>query len=135
MIRGSFTTKLVLVSTLKKRQAEEIGNLDFIFSYDGNLMIKSTIARIVKRYANIAGIPEIEAKGLRRSHASYLINEFNVSVLILSKRLVHSRPEITLKHYSHMYSGIDQEIAQVMNGNIKIETAKKVTLHLMEIRQ
>ncbi len=24
-----------------------------------------------------------------------------------------------------MYSGIDQEIAQVMNGNIKIETAKK----------
>ncbi|MFR0959657.1 MAG: tyrosine-type recombinase/integrase, partial [Enterococcus sp.] len=114
-----------ILKTWKKRQAEEIGNLDFIFSYDGNPMIKSTIARIVKRYANIAGVPEIEAKGLRHSHASYLINEFNVSVLILSKRLGHSSPEITLKHYSHMYSGIDQEIAQVMNGNIKIETAKK----------
>lgn len=114
-----------ILKAWKKRQTEEVGNIDFVFSYDGNPMIKSTIARIVKRYAKLAGVPEIEAKGLRHSHASYLINEFNVSVLILSKRLGHSSPEITLKHYSHMYSGIDQEIAQVMNGNIKILTAQK----------
>lgn len=113
-----------ILKAWKKRQSE-IADMDFVFSYDGNPMIKSTIARIVKRYAKLAGVPEIEAKGLRHSHASYLINEFNVSVLILSKRLGHSSPEITLKHYSHLWSGVDKEIAQVMNGNIKIQTAGK----------
>ena len=63
--------------------------------------------------------------GLRHSNASYLINEFNVSVLILSKRMGHTSPETTLKHYAHMWSGADEAIAQVMSGNIEIKTAKK----------
>lgn len=62
-------------------------------------MIKFTLARIIKRYFELASVKQIQDKGLRHSSASYLINEFNVSVLILSKRLVHSGPEITLKHY------------------------------------
>lgn len=35
----------------------------------------------------------------------------------------HSSPEITLKHYAHMWSGADMAIAEAMTGNIKIETA------------
>lgn len=46
-------------------------------------MIKSTIDRIIERYATLAGVKRIQAKGLRHSNASYLINEFNLSVLIL----------------------------------------------------
>jgi integrase len=106
----------------QKRQAE-ISIHDFIFSYDGLPMIKSTIARIVKRYAELANVQRIQAKGLRHSHASYLINEFNVSVLILSKRMGHSSPDITLKHYSHMWSGIDELIAEEMTGNIQFQPA------------
>lgn len=45
-------------------------------------MIKLTIGRIIKRYSKLAGVTRIQAKGLRHSHASYLINEFNVSVLV-----------------------------------------------------
>lgn len=108
----------------KKRQAK-VGKIDFVFSYDGSPMGKSTIARIINRYAKLAGVHPIPAKGLRHSHASYLINEFNVSVLILSKRMGHSSPEITLKHYSHMWSGLDETIADEMTGNIKIQTAKE----------
>ena len=78
----------------------------FIFSYDGLPMLKSTISRIIKRYAKLAHVKPIQAKGLRHSHASFLINELNVSVLILSKRLGHSSPEITLKHYSHLWDGL-----------------------------
>ncbi|MBC1527437.1 site-specific integrase [Listeria seeligeri] len=111
----------------KQRQAG-LGIHDFVFSYDGAPMIKSTIARIVERYAKLANIHRIQAKGLRHSHASYLINEFNVSVLILSKRMGHSSPEITLKHYSHMWAGIDEEIAQEMTGNIQIKTALKTKI-------
>ncbi|GIN71648.1 site-specific integrase [Bacillus sp. J14TS2] len=108
----------------KERQSK-MGIDDFIFSYDGTPMIKSTIARIIQRFAKLAKVHRIQAKGLRHSHASYLINEFNISVLILSKRMGHSSPEITLKHYSHMWSGVDELVAEEMTGNIKIKTAAK----------
>lgn len=110
----------------KNRQLEiGLGNdNDFVFTYDGLPMIKSTISRIIERYAKIADVKKIQAKGLRHSHASYLINEFNVSVLVLSQRMGHSSPEITLKHYAHMWSGADTVIAEEMSGNIKIKTAE-----------
>ena len=104
------------------------GEEDFIFTYDGLPMIKSTISRIITRYSKLAGVKKIQAKGLRHSHASYLINEFNVSVLVLSQRMGHSSPEITLKHYSHLWSGADIEIAKKISGNIKIDTAKTTKL-------
>ena len=55
----------------------------------------------------------------------HLINEFNVSVLVLSQRMGHSSPEITLKHYAHMWNGADTEIAAKITGNINIETANE----------
>lgn len=118
---------LAILNEWRKRQktvglgAED----DYIFTYDGLPMIKSTIARIISRYSSLAGVKKIQAKGLRHSHASYLINEFNVSVLVLSQRMGHSSPEITLKHYAHMWSGADTAIAEEMTGNIKIQTADK----------
>ncbi|TNY48685.1 tyrosine-type recombinase/integrase, partial [Streptococcus pyogenes] len=99
-----------------------------VFTYDSFPMIKSTLARIIKRYSELAGVKRIQGKGLRHSNASYLINEFNVSVLILSKRLGHSSPEITLKHYSHLWSGADESIAEIMSGNISIHTAPKTKI-------
>ncbi len=113
---------LEVLRVWKKRQAQH-GDMDFIFSYDGFPMIKSTIARIITRYAKLAGVPVIQAKGLRHSHVSFLINELNVSVLVVSKRLGHSSPEITLKHYAHLWRGIDDGVAESMAGIIKIETA------------
>lgn len=101
---------------------------DFVFSYDGLPMIKSTIGRMLSRYAKLAGVKKIQAKGLRHSHASYLINEFNVSVLVLSQRMGHSSPEITLKHYAHMWTGADNTIAEMMAGNINIKTASETKL-------
>ena len=120
-----------ILKVWKKRQMEiGLGNeTDFIFTYDGFPMIKSTLARIIQRYSDLANVKKIQGKGLRHSNASYLINEFNVSVLILSKRLGHSSPEITLKHYSHLWSGADESIAEVMSGHILIQTATKTKIN------
>ena len=97
----------------------------FVFSYDGLPMVKSTIGGIIKKYAKKANVHPIQVKALRHSHASYLINEFNVSVLILSKRLGHSSPEITLKYYAHLWQGADESIAEKMAGKIKISHSEK----------
>lgn len=113
-----------ILKVWKKRQAS-YGIKDFVFSYDGFPMQKSTISRIIARYANLAGVPVIQAKGLRHSHASYLINDLNASVLIISKRLGHSSPEITLRHYAHLWSGVDEELALEMTGKITIKPAQQ----------
>ena len=71
----------------------------------------------------------IKTKGLRRSHASYLINVLNANVLMISKRLGHSSPDITLKHYAHMWTGVDKEIALDMTGRIKRSSADQKLFH------
>lgn len=113
-----------ILKVWKARQAE-YGIKNFIFSYDGLPMMKSTLLRIIKRYAIIAEVPVIQGKGLRHSHVSYLINELNASILVISKRLGHSSPEITLRHYAHLWSGVDKELALEMTGRITIKSAQQ----------
>lgn len=113
---------LNILAKWKSRQSEHTTS-DFIFSYDGKPMIKSTIGRIVSRYAKAAGVTPIQTKGLRHSHVSFLINELNASVLVVSKRLGHSSPDITLKYYAHLWHGIDTELADEMAGVVQINLA------------
>lgn len=68
-------------------------------------------------------MPLIQGKGLRHSHVSYLINEFNADILVVSQRLGHSSPEITLRHYAHLWSRNDENIAKQMTGNINFTYA------------
>lgn len=105
----------------KKRQ-ESVGEYKFVISYTGESMGKSTIGRVVKRHAKIAGVSEIPPKGLRHSHASLLINE-GVNPLAVQKRLGHSDIQITLGTYSHLYPTIDREVADNLSGKIKINTS------------
>lgn len=95
--------------------------MDFIFSYDGLPMIKSTIEYCT--LCQVGGCSRDSSQGLRHSHVSFLINEINASVLIVSKRLGHSSPEIALKHYAHLWRGIDDGVAESMAGVITISTA------------
>lgn len=44
-------------------------------------------------------------------------------MLVLSQRMGHSSPEITLKHYAHMW-GADTAIVSEMVGSINIKTAE-----------
>lgn len=108
----------------KKRQKQQ-GIESFILSYTDLPLYRSTVQRIIERYAKLAKVPIIQGKGLRHSHVSYLINEFNADILVISRRLGHSSPEITLKHYAHLWSRNDETIAEQMSGNVQFTSAKK----------
>lgn len=99
----------------------------FVLSCNNRPIYKSTVNRIIKRYAEIAGVPLITGKGLRHSHASYLVNEFNANVVLVSQRLGHSSPDITLKVYSHLWKETDKAIADMMNNNIHVSTSASTT--------
>lgn len=86
-------------------------------------MEKSTINRIIKRHARLASVKEITPKGLRHSHASFLINELNANPLVVKNRLRHSDIQITLGVYSHLYPHMDSEISSQLTGMVKIETS------------
>ncbi|MFD1485264.1 tyrosine-type recombinase/integrase [Lacticaseibacillus baoqingensis] len=113
------------IAVLKEWQAvqEAHGVKNFVMSATGKPTYRSTVMKVITRYAKLADVVDIQAKGLRHSHVSYLINEFNANVLHVSKRLGHSSPEITLKHYSHLWSRGDEELAAKMSGNIKFDSA------------
>lgn len=101
------------------------GVQSFILSYTDLPLYRATVQRIIERYAKAAGVHKVQGKGLRHSHVSYLINEFNADILVVSQRLGHSSPEITLKHYAHLWSKNDEGIADQMTDNIKFTFAKK----------
>lgn len=113
------TTIQLLVKWKQRQEKQYIG--PFIISYSKAPLHRSTINRIIKRHADISGVHQIQAKGLRHSHASYLINEHNIDVLVISRRLGHSSPEITLKHYAHLWSRNDESVAQAIEGDIDIK--------------
>ncbi len=106
-----------------KEVQKQYGSIDFILSYDGNPSIKSTINRIIKRHARLAGVKEIQPKGLRHSHASLLINEQNANPLIIKDRLGHEDIKTTLGTYSHLYENINFEVANKLTGIINIQTS------------
>ena len=115
---------VVILKQWKEIQAKhQVEN--FVFSYTDLPLYRSTVQRIIERYATIAKVPTIQGKGLRHSHVSYLINEFNADILVVSRRLGHSSPEITLKHYAHLWSRNDESIADQMTGNVNFSTAKQ----------
>lgn len=87
-----------------------------VLSRFGKPLCKSTICRIIKRQAEIVDVPKITGKGLRHSHASYLLNVLKMDPLYVSHRLGHADKSTTLNVYSHWYHndviGISDKITQ-----------------------
>ncbi len=111
-----------------KKVQQEHGIENYIISYTDLPLYRSTVQRVIERYAKIAKVPVVQGKGLRHSHVSYLINEFNADILVVSRRLGHSSPEITLKHYAHLWSRNDESLAEQMNGNISFTFAESSSI-------
>jgi integrase len=65
--------------------------------------------------ANSIGLGDISLHALRHTHASMLISA-GLDVVLISKRLGHSNPSITLRIYAHQFAKRDDRAADAINA-------------------
>src|SRR5699024_12119253 len=120
---------IYILKKWKERQLKH-GVTKFILTTTERPLVRGTVNNIVNRYADAAGVKRIQSKGLRHSHASYLIIQHNIDILVVSQRLVHASAEITLKHYAHLWNRIDTVVAEAITGDIDINIRVKILIGL-----
>jgi len=107
-----------------KREQESIRNssdgnwtsLDLVFpSNTGTPITASNIRRAFRRLLTASRLPKIRFHDLRHTAASLMLNH-GIPVLIVSKRLRHSKPSITIDVYGHLIPSRQEEAAQLMDN-------------------
>jgi integrase len=71
-------------------------------------------AKTWPKFTASIGMPDIRFHALRHTHASQLIAA-GVDVVMISKRLGHSNPSITLKVYAHLFANDDAKATAAIN--------------------
>ena len=114
-------TTIEVLKSWKERQRELSKQFDFVLSYDLTPNDAHFVRDMLTKYSKRAGVRRIQAKALRHSHASLLINEYNVTPLLIQKRLGHTDVRTTLGIYSHLYPNADEEITGQLKDLIKFD--------------
>ena len=113
------------IETLKNHKKEQeifinaVGEnwteLDLVFpSGAGTPLTASNLRRDFRKLLAVSGLPRIRFHDLRHTAASLMLNH-GIPVLIVSKRLGHSKPSITLDVYGHLIPSRQEEAAQLMD--------------------
>jgi integrase len=80
----------------------------------GGPIIHSNLRRNYLQLLKDAGLPHIRFHDLRHTAASLLLNH-GIPVIIVSRRLGHAKPSITLDIYGHLIPGMQNEAAELMD--------------------
>jgi integrase len=72
------------------------------------------ILRLFKNLIKDAGLPEIRFHDLRHTAASLML-QTGIPLLIVSKRLGHAKPSITLDIYGHFMPSLQEKAAEIMD--------------------
>lgn len=91
---------------------------DFIFAAYQRPAYRWTVSAAMRKYAKRAGVKPLTGRGLRHSHASYLIIILHKNILYVSHRLGHSNPAVTLRHYSHFFVDSNVSVSDELTENI-----------------
>ena len=109
-------------ATLERRLAMALGRLPdeaFVFGgHDGSIRDPDRITQDWKRFSRARGIPAVTLHTLRHSHASALIAS-GTDPVVVSRRLGHASPVVTMAVYAHLFDRGDQVAATVMDGLFK----------------
>lgn len=80
----------------------------------GGAMNPRNLIRDFRKIQDGAGLPKIRFHDLRHTAASLMLNK-GISPLIVSRRLGHSRPSITLDIYGHLIPSLQEEAARMID--------------------
>jgi integrase len=80
---------------------------------DGKPQRESTVLRVLKRFADHAGVPPIRFHDLRHTHATILLRQ-GVHPKVVAERLGHVRVSFTLEVYSHVLPDTQREATKAM---------------------
>jgi integrase len=95
---------------------EDWTDLDLVFpSSVGTPLTASNVRRAFRKLLGASGLPHIRFHDLRHTAASLMLNH-GIPVLIVSKRLGHSKPSITIDVYGHVIPSKQEEAAQLMDN-------------------
>jgi len=99
----------------RKRAGENWVELDLIFpSRIGTPVVSSNLRRSFRKLLAESGLPKIRFHDLRHTAASLMLN-YGIPVIIVSRRLGHAKPSITLDVYGHLIPSKQEEAAALMD--------------------
>jgi integrase len=103
---------------LEKMEVESWEENDLIFpSRLGTPLNQSNLLKSYKSLIRKSGLKEIRFHDLRHTAASLMLNH-GVPVIIVSKRLGHSKVSVTLDTYGHVMSELQDEAAELIDDLI-----------------
>jgi integrase len=82
---------------------------------DGSPLSPNAMSAAWADFAEKIDMPDVTFHALRHTHASQLIDE-GVDIVTISKRLGHSKPDITLRVYAHLFKKDDGKAAAAINA-------------------
>jgi integrase len=107
-------TALIEALDAHNQRQKKAHNFADDFRICGNIR-DTSIARKNKLYSTKAGLHRIRIHDYRHSHASLLANN-SVNIQEISRRLGHTRIEITLNTYCHLYPKEEEKAVAVLNS-------------------
>ena len=113
---------LAILKDHRRRQFEEMSVVgdswvesELVFSTpSGDPIHHSHLYRKFKALLKLASLPDIRFHDLRHTAASLMLNS-GVPVLVVSQRLGHAKPSITLDIYGHFIPSMQDQVADLMD--------------------
>ena len=91
----------------------------FVFNtVEGRMLSPDNLSRDWRRVCDAKKLPAVSFHALRHTHASLLIAK-GVDILMISRRLGHSKASITLDVYGHLIAASDEKAADAITGLLK----------------
>ena len=116
-IKGITTLK---TASSNRRVLMPTSIIDKLKELDGDLLFPTSetqIRRMLDKYITKSGQKKIRCHDLRHSHASFLINS-GCSIRLVSERLGHSSPSITMDYYWHLLPNEQEKVVNLINEKI-----------------
>ncbi len=100
-------------------------SVGYVIGESGTVSIsKSTVSRLLKSVCKKTGLPMISGKSLRKSHASYLINELEeTNTKYVQQRMGHEKIQTTLEYYAEFDANIAVRNKKRKNMEKQLEQA------------